>query len=177
MAKQGPVGGPSVLVEVHRVAGERGAGASALYAFGFREIAEVLGAKLIRVAEAVLEGELEPLSLLELAAARKHGLDWIRSVLQADSSVGRTLRRVRPARETEVLRAKLTSQPRRYGLGDLWAIGHADIAAQLDLDVQFVWNAQKQRDLLITDLSSVLAFVVRHAPTRISKELQLTTDS
>lgn len=167
------VGGESVLLEVTRVAGERGQGAAALYAFGYSDFAELIGDSPWAVAGAVVDGLLEPLSLIELALARQDGLASLRTTLTQPSLTGTAVKRLRPQVVTQTMRVKLTTNPRPYGLRDLWAIGYQDIAIQATVELQTAWNAQKLRSMDVTDLVSIVDYVVRKMPEQQAHQLGL----
>lgn len=167
------VGGLSVRAEVTRVDGPRGQGAPALYAFGYADFAELVGASPWEVAEVVVDGLFEPLSLVELAIARAHGLAELKRIAQEEPDLAEDLWKLRPDRITEVAKAKVSETERPYGLQDLWAITYTDIADQTERGAQTVWNARKYVGLQITDLVSVVEYVTASLPARQRMRLGL----
>lgn len=162
-----------MVAEVTRVAGERGRGASALYGYGYADFAALLGVKEWRIAAAVFHRRLEPLSFLELTFARRHGLTKLEGLEESDAKVYRALRAHRPAVVRESVRARVSERPRPYGLGDLWAICHGDIATQIWADDQEVWNSQKLGHFRIDALESVLDYVEARLPQKQATRLGL----
>lgn len=174
MAHRGPtVGGPSVLSSITRVAGDRPQGSAALYAYGYADYAELVGASPWDVAGAVVDGLLEPLCFVELVIAQHHGLAGLERLAAKEPSVMRAIRAGRPATVAEIARVRIPGKERVYGLGDLWAFGHADIAGQIQRDTQVVWNAQKSRLMRVDQLGTVIAYVKAALPERQRTKLGL----
>lgn len=168
------LGPPSVVVEVTRIAGERPRGSGTLYAYGYADFADYIGVKPWRLATAVHHGRLELLSFLEVAFARQHGIAAVEQLEETNPRAAKALRRLRPDVVRETVRAKVSATLRPYGLGDLWAFGHGDIALQTWQEEQAVWNAQKLGHFRIDVLGSVLDYVVTSIPEKQATSLGLS---
>lgn len=153
-------------MQVHRVAGRRGQGAGSLYCYGYVELAQVLGVTPMEVAQHVLAGDLDPLSLVELVHARKLGLPWLRGVLASQTKNAQQLRAMRPDAVSDVAVASPPASEPPHGLEAMWALTYSDVAAQLGVAVTTVRSAAKgsARALNIRDLGSVLDYVAAKSP-------------
>jgi hypothetical protein len=182
---RGPTPGGEISREtVTRAAGERSAGASSLHTFGYRELAEFLATPVKPIVAAVVDGYLDPVSLLELAVAKKHGIEWMARQKDEHTAAWRAIRQARPKATREVCSIKLPPLPPLYGLDTLWGYGYSDLAAQThpsapmsDLEWQRrVWNEGKpdRAGFQIDDLSSVVTWVGRHQRPVVLRDLQLT---
>lgn len=151
---------------VRRVAGDRGRGASSLYCFSYGDLAALIGSTPLAIAKAVMDGKLEPLSLVELVHARTHGLRWLLDGCDGDSVAHAQLLALRP----EVVAESADAHPPQIagprGLDTLWALTYSDIADQLGIPVMTVRNAGKGRKkaLDIRSLASVLDYVAARHP-------------
>lgn len=156
-----------------RVDKPRGHGASSLYAYGYMELAELFGSAPWEVAEAVVDGLLDPLHLLELAIAHTHGLGHLSTLAEGKATVWSGVTRQRPEHVLSVLSVRLGDTERIWGLSDLWAIDHNDIAAQTWREPAQVYDAHKAGAFLISDLASVVAYLVESMDDRQRKLLKL----
>lgn len=157
---------------VIRAAIDRTHGASALHTFGYRELSEILGAGLGDIVLAVLDECFDPMSLVEIAIAKRHGLPWLREQRAKITPAWRTILQARPATVREVCAVRPPPLPVRYGLDTLWAYGYPDLAAQThrppDLGeqewLQRVWNEAKpaRSGFSLDNLASVVSWVAQH---------------
>lgn len=155
----------SRLLQIRRVAGERGQGAASLYAFGYADLAELLDLEPLAIARLVIDERLEPLNLPELALARRHGVDWIADC-GGDATLASSLRALRPAVVSEVTVAHPPAAEQPPGLDTLWAITYAELGRQLGLSPAATRNAAKgeRKALDIRSLASVLDYVEARHP-------------
>jgi hypothetical protein len=157
---------PGEKLMVRRVAGERGQGAGSLYCYGYAEIAEVLQTKPVTVAMAVIAEALEPLSLIELALARKQGLNWLRAGCGGDPEFAGRVRALRPEVVSEVVVAHRPPLKITVGLDTLWAVTYVDVGQQACGSDSAARSASKgaSKSLTIRSLSSILDFVESRHP-------------
>lgn len=155
---------------IRRMAGERTQGAGSLYCYSYSDLAELLGCEPIDVAKAAAAGELDPLSLPELALARQHGLGWLRRQLSSEDAVAKTIIDSRPLATVEVAVANPPQREAPPGLDTLWAITYACVATQVGQPVPSVRQAGKgeRRTLDIRSLASVLDYVAARHPLLVA---------
>jgi hypothetical protein len=134
--------------------------------------------KPVKVALAVAAEDIEPLSLIELVAVRKHGFDWARN---RDPALTAYLQRKRPPRQTRTCSVNPPVAERPYGLADLWAVTSRDVAEQLGIQQDRVWNDGRVAQRTTTpidmrDLGSVLDYVQSHLHPRTIDRLGLARE-
>lgn len=141
------------------------------YAFGYCELAEAIGADEIELVEAVTSGRLYPLSLVHLAAARRHGLRF----LEDPSAEAREVLD-RYAKTSESATKRVTMRADREptsGLDVLWAICRDDVAEAAGVYPRKVMNAVRAGQLDLVDVDSVIDWVVPRLPSDVSAALAL----
>lgn len=144
----------------------RSHGASAIYAFGYADLAGLFGTSPWDVAAAVVDGFLEPLHLIEIIFARMHGLEAICSLPDHDRVLWQSFetRRPRVIRETRTARVSVVERP--YGLGDLWGYTTFDLASFCDLSVENMHTRASRGHVDMTEIASIVDFAESMMPER-----------
>lgn len=150
---------------VTRVAGLRGPGAKSLFAFGYADLADLLGEAPIKIAKYVHDGRLDPLNLRELVIASRMGLaepkaDETHAVMLAEA------RERRPTSITEVCSAVPPRLPPPRGLETLWAISYSDVAGLLGISTAAIHAAAGGGRIDMTSLPSVVAYIEARTKTK-----------
>jgi hypothetical protein len=126
-----------------RATGVHTRGALALYGFGPRALAHVLGVvDADDVRSALASGALVPVNLVELVAARRLGIPWVDRLGEAQDWV-RSFR-------TDVVEDEraVTMMERERG-DEVWALGYADVAAATGLPVERIHRLGKSNGYVL----------------------------
>lgn len=155
---------PSRHLEVTRVADIRGPGAKTLYAHGYAELADILGTEPILVAECVAARKLDPLNVVELVLARRHGVVISSGEQTPYDTLVAKAKAMRPVSVTEVCIATPPLVEAPYGLTSLWAYTYSDLASQVGASPS---ATRGHRQLDMTSLRSIVDYVeARHPLTK-----------
>ncbi len=109
-----------------------------LWAYGIADLAQQLLLSPLELARLIAAGDLDPLSLIEVAGARRHGLAWLRANKEE-------LLRFRVPEVVElrtVVPSPLDPPP---GLGQSWAWSYKDLFAITGKRPAAVWAAGLRR--------------------------------
>ena len=159
---------PKGKVELTRTDLPRGQGAAAIHAFGYADMAALFGVSPWDVAAEVVDGHLEPMSFVELAYARQHGLEALRVLTESKTVLSR-----RPRLTHDVCTVYLPALERPYGLSDLWGYTSHDLAAVGDLRMENIHKAATLRRVDIYSLASAVDYATTMLPERLLGKLRL----
>lgn len=160
-------------MEINRRSGVRARGAPSIYAFGYMDLAALIGTSPWAVAAAVVDGYLEPLSFVELAIARAHGLDGLERFAETDPKAWAKILDSRPELTRDVCEVYLSDSERPYGLGDLWGFTTADLAEHMGLELDNIHTARKRGKVALESLASVVDYAMTAIPGRDRAKLRL----